>query len=351
VRLSAHVFLALVNSIDLLEAPRAMAAAGEGPVAALPRLRRLAESIRRNLMRVAWEDGTNAGFITTIHECRADGSLPDYARGAHGYTLGSMSGSDFDGARRRDLTAQAYGMRLLQVERDYLTPVADAAGKAARLLDTCDRLLFDPKLGLRLIEPPVSNDEVARRLVGRMGIVPAGCAENGEYHHGQMMMHRFRMLTPGEADRAWLQFKPIVSAMRDASLAGPFEMPSTSYASDAADPHFGKGMYFGLSGSTDWIVEFLQDIAGLELALHDDRRPALRVTPRLPAELKSGLTLRRVIHAACPGGGYRCIPLTLTIRPARQRKSDFVRINGRTMAMPELASLEGIQELDIVVNP
>ena len=350
VRLSAHVFLSLVETIDLLESPRAAMAAGEGPTRALDNLRHLADTIRRNALRVAWEDGAHAGFINVIHALRADGSRPRYERGERGYTLGSMSGSDFDGARRRDLTVQAYGLRLLQIERAYLAPVPEAAGKIKRLLETCDRLMFAPKLGLRLIEPPISNDAVAQRLVGRMGIVPAGCAENGEYHHGQMMMHRFRLLTPGQADHALAQFKPIVSAMRDASLAGPFEMPSTSYASDAADPHFGKGMYFGLSGSTDWIVEFFQSVAGLELALHDERRPAVRVTPRLPRELGGALTLRRIVHAALPKGGYRPIPLTVRVQPASAAVKPGVTINGRPAAAPEVTTLEGVHALDIVVT-
>jgi hypothetical protein len=182
-----------------------------------------------------------------------------------------------------------------------------------------------------------------------MGIVPAGCAENGEYHHGQMMMHRFRALLPGQADTAWRQFKPIVSAMRDAGLAGPFEMPSTSYASDEADPHFGKGMYFGLSGSTDWIVEFFQHIAGLELSLHDDRLPAVRITPRLPRELGSELTLRRLIHVARPEGGYRRIPLTLCIRKANARHQPSAVINGSPVATPDVVTLEGIKALNIEV--
>jgi hypothetical protein len=163
-----------------------------------------------------------------------------------------------------------------------------------------------------------------------------------------MMMHRFRILQPGQADAAWRQFKPMVSASRDTSLAGPFEMPATSYASDAADPHFGKGMYFGLSGSTDWIIEFFQHVAGLELALHDDRGPAVRIAPRLPAELGGELTLRRIIHAARPEGGYRRIPMTLRIRPAAGAAPE-VRINGRRSEAAEVATLAGIEKLDILI--
>jgi hypothetical protein len=348
VRLSAHVFTTLVETIDLLGSPNVAKALGADFSAARQRLIALADAIRRHALRVAWEDGLQAGFIAAIHERRADGSRPNYELGGKGYTLGSMRGTDFDGAPRRDLTVQAYGVRMLQVERDYLTPVPDAPAKIAAILKTCDERMFAPELGLRLFAPPIANDETARRLVGRMGIVPAGCAENGEYHHGQMMMHRFRILQPGQADAAWRQFKPMVSASRDTSLAGPFEMPATSYASDAADPHFGKGMYFGLSGSTDWIIEFFQHVAGLELALHDDRGPAVRIAPRLPAELGGELTLRRIIHAARPEGGYRRIPMTLRIRPAAGAAPE-VRINGRRSEAAEVATLAGIEKLDILI--
>lgn len=349
VRLSAHVFSTLVDTLDLLESPKAAAAIRGDTGATLTRLRTFADTLRHNALRFAWEEGPHAGFIAVIHELRADGSRPDYSRGERGYTLGSMSGSDFDGVRRRDLTVLAYGLRMLQLERGYLTPVPGAAAKMKAILKTCDGRMFAPKLGLRLFAPPIANDEIARQRVGRMGIVPAGCAENGEYHHGQIMMHRFRALLPGEADQAWRQFKPIVSATRDAGLAGPFEMPSTSYASDEADPHFGKGMYFGLSGSTDWIIDFFQHIAGLELALHDDRLPAVRVTPRLPGELGGELTLQRLIHVACPGGGYRQVPLTLRIRKADARHKPATFINGRAVATPDVATLEGIRTLEIEV--
>jgi hypothetical protein len=346
VRLSAHVFSTLVEAIDTLGAPAAAALLPPGVIAGLPRLQDLANTIRRNAVRVAWEDGRHAGFICVIHELHADGTRPDYAAGAIGYTLGSMRGSDFDGAKRRDLTVLAYGVRMLQLTRAWLEPVVDAGRMIAAILRTCDRLMYAPTLGLRLLHPAVANNAEAVRLVGRMGVLPAGCAENGEYHHGQMMMHRFRLAQPGQADAAWSQFIPMLSATRDEGLAGPFEMPSTSYASDRDDPHFGKGMYFGLSGSTDWIIEYFQEMAGLDLALHDARRPALRVQPRLPAALGGELTLRRVLHVA-EGGGYRPIPLTVAIRPARTAR---VRINGTVAAAAEVASLAGIDQLEIVIE-
>ncbi len=350
VRLSAHVFASLVATLDLLEAPRVAATLTPRVAGALPRLRALANGLRRQALRWAWEEGPRAGFILMIHELRADGARPDYARGEKGYTVGSMSGGDFDGARRRDVSAQAYGLRMLQIERDWLDPVPGAAARIAAILATCDRMLFDPKLGLRLLQPAIANNETACRLVGRMGVLPAGCAENGEYHHGQMMMHRFRLLQPGQADNAWRQFLPMISAMRDTSLAGPFDMPATSYASDPADPHFGKGMYFGLSGSTDWIVEFLQHVAGLDLALHDERLPAVRVTPRLPAALRGEMTLRRVIHVAREEGGFRRLPLTLTLLPAGRGGKPSVTVNGRPAPTPEVASLKGLDRLEIVIR-
>jgi uncharacterized pyridoxamine 5'-phosphate oxidase family protein len=126
-------------------------------------------------------------------------------------------------------------------------------------------------------------------------------------------------------------------------------MPSTSYASDEKDPHFGKGMYFGLSGSTDWIVEFLQHIAGVELALHDDRQPAVRVTPRLPQALGGKLTFRRIVHAAKTGGGYHRIPLTLEINTTGKKES-VVKINGKLVPSAEVQSLDGLSKLDIQIG-
>lgn len=350
VRLSAHIFTSLVATLDLFAAPRVAARLDAAVRKALPNLQSLADAIRANAVRVAWEGGKNAGFICLIHELRADGSHPDYAKGETGYTLGSMRGSDFDGAKRRDLTVLAYGLRMLQLDRPYLTPVADAAGKIAGILATCDGMMFAPKLGLRLLHPPIANNANAVNLVGRMGIVPAGCAENGEYHHAQIMMHRFRAGVAGEADAAWRQFKPMVSATRDASIGGPFEMPSTSYASDEADPHFGKGMYFGLSGSTDWIVEYAQEMAGLELALHDDRGPAVRVTPRLPDELGGEMTLRRILHVATPEGGFRVVPLTVILRPAKAGAAPAIRVNGNSAETAEVAIIEGLDRIEILIE-
>jgi hypothetical protein len=347
VRLSAHVFATLVEAIDTLSSPCAAALLPADVAAALPRLRTLANTIRRNAVRFAWEDGERAGFISVIHELKADGSLPDYARGDIGYSLGSMRGSDFDGAGRRDVTVLAYGMRMLGLRRDWLEPVPDADGMIAAILRTCDGWMFAPKLGLRLLHPPIANNAEAVRLVGRMGILPAGCAENGEYHHGQVMLHRFRLALPGQADEAWNRFIPMLSATRDEGLAGPFEMPSTSYASDGDDPHFGKGMYFGLSGSTDWIIEYFQEMAGVELALHDARRPALRVVPRLPAALGGEMTLRRILHVARRDGGYRCIPLTVSIS---RGDADRVRINGAVADEATVQRLDGIERLDISIE-
>jgi cellobiose phosphorylase len=352
VRLSAHVFCALVETIDTLESPRVAAALPASVVGAVPGLKAFARRLRRKAMQVAWEGGRNAGFVAAIHELRTDGSRPDYRKGEAGYTLGSMRGTDFDGRRRRELTVQAYGMRMLGTERPWLASVPDAARKTAAILRTCDRRLYSPQLGLRLFDPPIANDPTARRLVGRMGVLPTGCAENGEYHHGQMMMHRYRALSPDGADAAWSQFKPMVSALRDESLAGPFDMPATSYASDPADPHFGKGMYFGLSGSTDWIIDYLQDLVGLELALHDDRKPDVRVCPRLPRELGGKAVLRRVLHVALTDGSYRRIPAVIELKSAAKHGRPSILINGATAKAAEVESLAGVDRLHIeIVRP
>ena len=379
VRLSAHLFVTLVETIDLLDTPAVAAVAGIEPNLII-RLKEFATTLRANAIRFAWEDGPDAGFISAIHELNADGSVPDYAAGRIGYTLGSMRGRDFDGIGRRDLTAQAYGLAMLTTRRDWLpcatgpgnagkgTP-ASAAGNTggsrragtsgtqsnadamvAAILDTVNRRFFDPKLGLLLYTTPIANNEQARALVGRMGVLPAGCAENGEYHHAQVFMHAFRLAVPGQADSVWRQFKPMMSVSRDESLAGPFETPSTSYACDRNDPHFGKGMYFGLSGSVDWIVQVFHRIVGLELNLHDECRPAVTITPNLPAELNGALTFRRIIHVALPGGGYRSVPLSVEIaRTGKGRKptGQTITINGVVGDRAEVQTLANLDRVDV----
>lgn len=355
VRLSAHVFQCLVETIDTLEAPAVTEYLRQkGVMPDLGEWKSFASWLRENIVKWAWEtgNGINPGFISYIHELKADGSVPNYAAGETGYTLGSMRPDrEFDALPRRDLVANAYGLHMVITQRDYLKPVAGATEIVDGIFDTMNRIFFKDKLGLLLFTKPIPNNENARRLVGRMGIVPSGVAENGEYHHGQVMMHRFRMGLPGLQDIVWKQFKPMMSAMRDESLAGPFEMPSTSYASDVDDPHFGKGMYFGLSGSTDWIMEVFHAVAGFDIALHDKRRPALRITPNLPAEIQEELTFKRIIHVA-QNGGYKQVPFTLNIRregKGKQRVGTKVAINGQPAETAEIADLAGMDKVDVEI--
>ena len=349
VRLSAQLFLTLVDTIDTMETSRVRKIHGKGrPSFDCTRLKKLADRLRKSIVRVAWEDmpgkGTS-GFINIIHELKKNGARPRYSKGEIGYTLGSMRGTDYDGIRRRELGTQAFCLQMLLTEREYLRPVPDTSGMIEKLLETVDSMCFDPKLGLVMYTTPMANNTRTVSMVGRMGVLPSGCAENGEYHHCQAFMHRYRLSVPGQADTVWEQFKPIMSAMRDASIGGPFESPCTSYVSDREDPHFGKAMYFGLSGSTDWIVEVLHRIAGLELALHDDAQPDVRVLPNLPKCFKKALRFQRVLHVAGAKGGYRLVPLDLQIRPARNGAR--VRINGKTVDKAEVASLDGMKRLRI----
>ncbi len=358
VRLSAHVFQCLVDTIDTLEVPRiAEYLEQQGAMPDLDVWRSFASQLRQDIVKWAWEgEGVpHPGFLSYIHEFKADGSTPDYAAGDMGYTLGSMRQErEFDGLPRRDLACNAYGLNMVLTQRDYLEPLAQAGRMVEGILATMNKLFFKEKLGLLLFTKPIPNNDLARRLIGRMGIVPSGVAENGEYHHGQVMMHRYRLDVPGQADTVWKQFKPLMSAMRDESLAGPFEMPATSYASDPDDPHFGKGMYFGLSGSTDWILDVFHAIAGFDLALHDRRRPALRICPKLPAEVDQQLTFKRLIHLAQKGGGYKVIPFTLNISKQGKGKSQVdtkVTINGQPASAPEVADLSGMDKVEIeIVN-
>ncbi|MDI6774692.1 MAG: hypothetical protein QME60_04755 [Verrucomicrobiota bacterium] len=357
VRLSAHLFLTLVETSDLLETPQVARALAENGVAVdVARLQAFANRLRRNIVKVAWEDGPGnfpAGFLNCIHELKADGSKPDYARGEIGYTLGSLLGKDFDGIKRRELGGQAFALEMLITKRPWLEEVPNANAMIARLLRTVDRLFYDPKLGLVTFTRPIANNARAIALAGRMGVVPTGTAENGEYHHLQVMMHRFRLSVPGQADTVWRQFKPMMSALRDESLCGPFETPCASYISDKDDPHFGKGMYFGLSGSVDWIVEVFHKIAGLEFALHDNTRPAITVNPNLPAAFDHQMSFRRVVHAATGQGTYRQIPLSLTI--ARDGKGKVLKetrifVNGERKDKAEVMDLDEMDRIEIEIT-
>ncbi|MCY3023861.1 MAG: hypothetical protein NTW87_33195 [Planctomycetota bacterium] len=313
VRLSAHVFACMVQALDLFEAGRVRKAlAGLALSERVQALKQAAGQLRRNVVRVAWEPGGQGfpgAFLSAIHELKRDGTRPDYAHGETGYTLGSMRGRDFDGANRRELLTQAYCLKMLLTDREYLERIDGGETLIQELLASVDKLLDDDRLGLRLFNPPITNNELARELVGRMGVVPAGCAENGEYHHAQVMMHR--------------------------------------------DPHYGKGMYFGLSGSTDWIVEIFQAVAGLRLALHDDAQPALKVTPQLPAELGGTLTFRRTIHRALPAGGYSHIPFELTIQSegtGGALRQTLITVNGARSDAAEVWSLDGIQRVNMAIT-
>ncbi|MEI6165863.1 MAG: hypothetical protein WCS52_01580 [bacterium] len=355
-RLSAHVFLALVETIDLFASRQVRDALTRAGIPLdILRMKTFADRLRQNIVKVAWEDGPArfpAGFLNCIHELTVDGSRPDYARGGKGYTLGSLKGTDFDGIKRRELNCQAYALEMLTISRPWLTGIPEAPRMITRMLHTVDTLFYDQRLGLVMYTKPIANNAQSIALAGRMGMLPVGTAENGEYHHCQVMMHRFRLSLLGQADTVWEQFKPMMSALRDEHLCGPFETPSTSYVSDKDDPHFGKGMYFGLSGSVDWIVEVFHKIAGLTFQLHNPTEPAIRIEPNLPAALKGEMTLRRIIHLAKEGGGYRQIPLCVKITTKGQgiqkRQASF-RLNGHPLPKPEITNLDSYTRLEIEI--
>ena len=349
VRLSAHVFNTLVETIDIFETPEIQTLLKKaGGLPDLARLKNFANRLRANIVKVAWEDGTGAfpsAFIDVIHELKIDGTVPDYEKGELGYTLGSMKGLDYDGLKRRVLTTQAFGLKMLSTERKYLIPVKNAGDMIKKLLKTMDTLFFKEKLGLLLFTTPIGNNQKSLDYAGRMGIVPAGTAENGEYHHAQVFMHFYRMEMEGEADTAWKQFKPIISALRDEGIAGPFETPCTSYISDSKDPHFGKAMYFGLSGSIDWIVELIQKVAGVKLALHDSTQPDLKIEPRLPKILKETLTFKRIIFCKKSGKAQARIPLTIELSRKPSLKNKLIKINGKQTEKAEITDVSKMKEI------
>ena len=51
----------------------------------------------------------------------------------------------------------------------HIICVSSAAGKIAGILATCDRMMFAPKLGLRLLHPPIANSALAVRLAEAEG--------------------------------------------------------------------------------------------------------------------------------------------------------------------------------------
>ncbi len=352
-RLTAHCFHNTVNVADLLST-RSAAELLQDRIHLPERIQRLqtfADFLRTSTIKNAWEEcEQGTGFIDYIHEFKTDGSLPNTSKGEIGYTLGSITGKDFDGHNRRLLTAQAYGLNMLQTERNYLTPIKGREEKIQSLLNAAEALFYDEKLGLSLFSTPLSNNDETLLYAGRMGIIPSGTAENGEYHHGQAMMHLFRLMVPNQADAVWQQFIPIMSAVRDETLNGPFETPSTSYASDPDDPHFGAGMYFGLSGSTDWIVEILEIIAGLELNLHDSDQPDIRIRPCLPTAIKNHLEYRRLIHVSQGSGQYRVIPFTLKINGKEDKPLSAVMINNSPADKADVVSLQGMDHVLIEIN-
>ncbi len=104
VRLSCHVFCSLAATIDMLEACGFRAPRYERE---LPELRAFAVELRAAILRVAWEP--EGQFVDAIHELKADGSVPDYARGETGYTLGSRRPSASSTARRGPCSRPARG--------------------------------------------------------------------------------------------------------------------------------------------------------------------------------------------------------------------------------------------------
>ncbi len=355
IRLGAHVFDALVQTIDMFAADSIKKhLLKEKITIPLDKMKRFADRLRLNIISHAWEKGTMkscAGFICAIHEFKHNGECPNYAAGEIGYTLGSMCGHDFDKCKRRELTSQAYGLNMLKVEWEYLTPINDRDRMISDILKTTDQLFFRDRLGLLLFSTPIPNSPKSIALVGRMGMLPPGCAENGEYHHGQMFMHRFRLGLEGEVDTAWRQFVPIISAMRDENICGPFESPCTSYVADEDDPHYGKGMYFGLSGSTDWIVEYFQAIVGLELNLHDDALPDITVHPKLPVSFKGNMTFGRLVHVAGNQGGFRKIPIEIVITPdGSKTESAQILINGKASDKAQINNVADYQKIRIEIK-
>ena len=334
VRLSCHLFTSLVEVIELFDDDNFHKFNFSSRIG---NAKKFADSLRLNIIKFSWEDDA---FLDAIHEFKADGSVPDYALGEKGYTLGSKRGSEFDGNARRVATPNAFGLALLRIEREYLTPIPNAREMVSKLLNYVDKA-SDEILGLPLYTYPIPNCKRSLDYVGRMGIIPAGTAENGEYHHGQLFMHYFRSLIDGQEDSAFKGFYPIMSASRhDDGLGGPFDVTTNSYAADKDDPHYGMGMNFGLSGSIVWMIEYFEKMAGLELDLASSKAPDLRIAPRMPDIAGKEMRYNRIIHYK----NQKQIPLALTI--IRGNKNEM-SVNGKTQDAHSIADLSKFDRLDI----
>ncbi|GAT32607.1 hypothetical protein TSACC_21006 [Terrimicrobium sacchariphilum] len=335
-RLTAHAVEAFVEMLDILALPVLRSRSWHVAIHhEIQRAREMANQLRLNAIRWAWE-GDN--FVDSLHELRVDGTTPDYHAGESGYTLGSARGRDFDGRPRRVVTANAYGIKMLTLEREYLTPIAEVNAMIRSILSAFDRL-WDSQLGLPLIAPPVANNPTAIRLVGRMGMLPPGTAENGEYHHGQIFMHSFRRSLPGETMTSFQSLAPVLSVLRkDDALGGPFDSPANSYASDKDDPHYGNGMNFGLSGSTAWLVEYFEGLAGVTVDLSDPDDPWLRIDPAPLQDAGDVMEYIRLIHWRQPDGSYASRPVHLI------QKRDVSTLNGRDIPVPHRISLKSWED-------
>jgi glycosyl hydrolase family 36 len=353
-RLSCHLFECLVETVDVLEAPGVTEPLEAMHLEARIRgLKNLANRLRANIVKWAWESGPLAGFIDCIHELKTSGRKPNYSKGDIGYTLGSMRGRDFDGINRRQLASQSYGLKTLLTDRPWLKTPKHRDAMVRNVLKTTDELFYDEKLGLVMFSAAVANNQKAVDLVGRLGMFPAGCGENGEYHHCQVMMHRNRLAIPGQNGKVWQQFPLVMSAMRDEGICGPFESPTNCYVADPTDPHFAKGMYFGLSGSVDWIVEIFQSTVGLQLALHDRSKPDIRVEPNMPESLGEELRLRRIVHCTPRKGAWRQVPVEVILHRTGSgpRMVDRkVLINGQPAAEPEIRDLGKFKKVSIEIT-
>lgn len=351
VRLSSHVFASLIDTIDLFESKDVKKQIGDAKLQKDIEAKKIfASSLQKNVLKFGWEEtaeGTK-GFLDSIHELTISGKTPNYKKGQTGYTLGSFDKSrEFDKRQRRVLTAMSWGLNLLNTERPFLSSIKDKDKMIQSLLKTIDNHFYEAQLGLKLYTIPIPNNHDARFLVGRMGIVPSGCAENGEYHHAQIMMHCFRSKIKSEINNAWKQFKPMISATRDETLCGPFETPTTSYTSDPQSPHFGKGMYFGLSGSVDWIINYFQQMAGVKLQLHDNNKPDVVIEPHLPSELKNTLSYQRIVHLNKNGKGYKRIPLRLEVKPTTDKPK--ILINGKISEMAVIQDISKYSQVNVEI--
>ena len=351
IRLSAHLFIVMIMYLDFLQDDRTKELFYDYNLEnRISKLSKVANNLRKNTIFFGWEEtkqSNTTGFISFIHEFKIDGTLPDYKNGEIGYTIGSMCNKDFDRINRRELLANAFGLEMLMIEKDYLESVENKEKKIKSIIEMTDNLLSDEILGVKLFSYSIANNENAIKYCGRIGMIGPGCSENGEYHHAASMMQYFRFGIPGQVNFAWKYYKPLLSVYRNEYLNGPFDSFANSYVSDPEDPHFSAGMIFGFSGTLDWAIEIIERIIGLELNLYSSNLPDVIINPKIPDELNNSLEFTMIIHLFIDEEFSR-IPIRIKVEKCKGNSQCGIWINDKKVQKAVINDIKKMEMIDVL---